>query len=459
MGIYYKNNSTARTTRKKVKISNPVTVSEKKTSSPAEVPPASPSPVRRQPRHTDILSHLPDKQQQDAAALSTLLDAQQQNTRALITLLDAQQKSTETLLSQPEGQQQHADMLLPMLDEQQKNIKALLIMLDEQQRHTKTLLGDLPEKRKVSRPLSIEIQDVCKQFGTFQAVKHLSLRVRQGEIFGLLGPNGSGKTTTINMISGLSAPTSGKIHVLGYDVHTQGRKVRQLLGCVPQETALFEELSAWNNMEYHADLFNVPRGEVHARITKMLELVQLLDRKDKRVKTFSGGMKRRLALARALLHDPQLVYLDEPTLGVDVQSRRALWDYILSLREQGKTVLITTNYLEEAQELCDRIAIIDHGQLVEVDTPQRLKQRYGGRVIELELSNALQSLEDFQQLQGVKDVKQEGTRLAVTVEGEQDCLPQIINLVARQGDVLKIALREPTLDEVFLQITGKTLRD
>src|SRR5437870_6053558 len=206
---------------------------------------------------------------------------------------------------------------------------------------------------------AIAMIDLCKDFGSFRAVDHLSLTVRRGEIFGLLGPNGSGKTTTINMISGLSVPTSGEVHVIGYDVRRQSRQVRQILGSVPQETALYEELTAWTNMDFHADLFGIPRKEKKVRITKMLELIQLLDRKDSRVSTFSGGMKRRLALARALLHDPQLIYLDEPTLGVDVQARRVIWDYILALRDEGKTVLITTNYLEEAQVLCERVAIID----------------------------------------------------------------------------------------------------
>src|SRR5436309_5726112 len=217
---------------------------------------------------------------------------------------------------------------------------------------------------------AIEMIDLCKDFASFRAVDHLSLTVQQGEIFGLLGPNGSGKTTTINMLSGLSVPTSGEVRVMGYDVRHQARQVRQLLGSVPQETALYEELTAWTNMDFHADLFGIPRKEKKQRITKLLELVQLFDRKDSRVGTFSGGMKRRLALARALLHDPQLIYLDEPTLGVDVQARRAIWDYILALRDQGKTVLIATNYLEEAQALCERIAIVDHGSLAAVDTPE-----------------------------------------------------------------------------------------
>ncbi|HLZ55667.1 MAG TPA: ATP-binding cassette domain-containing protein, partial [Ktedonosporobacter sp.] len=255
---------------------------------------------------------------------------------------------------------------------------------------------------------AIEMIDLCKSFGSFRAVDHLSLTVQRGEIFGLLGPNGSGKTTTINMVSGLSVPTSGEVRVLGYDVRRQARQVRQILGAVPQETALYEELSAWTNMDFHADLFGIPGKEKKQRITNLLELVQLLDRKDSRVGTFSGGMKRRLALARALLHDPELIYLDEPTLGVDVQARRAIWDYVLALRDQGKTVLITTNYLEEAQMLCDRLAIIDHGKLIVVDTPENLKRTYGGSVVELETTQPITVVEELRALAGVKDVVQEG---------------------------------------------------
>src|SRR6266700_1327069 len=231
---------------------------------------------------------------------------------------------------------------------------------------------------------AIEMIDLCKYFGDFHAVDHLTLTVQRGEIFGLLGPNGSGKTTTINMISGLSIPTSGEVRVLGYNVRQDPRQVRQILGAVPQETALYEELSAWANMDFHADLFGIPVREKKQRIIQMLQLVQLEDRKTSRVGTFSGGMKRRLALGRALLHDPQLIYLDEPTLGVDVQARRVIWDYILTLRAEGKTVLITTNYLEEAQALCDRLAIIDHGKLIVVDTPTHLKQTSGGSIVEIE---------------------------------------------------------------------------
>lgn len=313
----------------------------------------------------------------------------------------------------------------------------------------------------VALPLvpAIEIKDLCKNFGKFKAVDHLSLVVQPGEIFGLLGPNGSGKTTTINMISGLNLPSSGEIRVMGYDVRRQIRQIRQILGMVPQETALYEELTAWTNMDFHADLFGVPRKVKKERITELLTLVQLLDRKDSQVGTFSGGMKRRLALARALLHSPQLVYLDEPTLGVDVQSRRALWDYIISLRDQGKTILITTNYLEEAQSLCDRLAIIDHGKLIALETPQRLKQIYGERVIELEIARPCTIIEQLRTLPGVKNILQEDCNLKVTVENVDQLVPRIVSLVSQEEELHDIAVRDPNLDEIFLFLTGTSLRD
>lgn len=306
---------------------------------------------------------------------------------------------------------------------------------------------------------AIEIIDLTKTFGNFTAVDHLSLTVRQREIFGLLGPNGSGKTTTINMVSGLSTSTSGTVKVMGFDIRHNARRVHQLLGSVPQETALYEELTAWTNMDFHADLFGVPRKEKRERITRMLELVQLLERKDSAVRTFSGGMKRRLALARALLHDPQLIYLDEPTLGVDVQSRHAIWDYILLQRERGKTVLITTNYLEEAQALCDRLAIIDHGKLIAVDTPQHLQQEYGGSVIEVETAKPSKAVDKIRALPGVKEVNQDGTQLTITSQGVNNVVAEVINILSQESEIRAINIREPNLNEIFLRLTGTALRD
>ncbi len=308
---------------------------------------------------------------------------------------------------------------------------------------------------------AVEITSLTKRFGAFTAVDNLSFTVRRGEIFGLLGPNGSGKTTTINMVSGLAKPTSGEVTVLGYDITREPRAVRAVLGAVPQETALYEELSAWANMVFHAELYGVPRRERDRRITDLLELVQLSDRRNSRVGTFSGGMKRRLALARALLHNPQLIYLDEPTLGVDVQSRRALWDYILDLKARGKTLLISTNYLEEANTLCDRLAILDHGKLIVLDTPANLRQTFGDTILAMETeptaSPAL--VKRLRDLPGVSDVNQQDGALKVAISGERNVTGQVVTLVTQETELRSIAQREPNLEEVFLSLTGSALRD
>lgn len=308
---------------------------------------------------------------------------------------------------------------------------------------------------------AIVLTEVTKAFGGFTALDRLSLTVERGEIFGLLGPNGSGKTTTVNLISGLSQPTSGKITVLGHDLSRDPAAIRRRLGAIPQETALYEELSAEANLRFHAELFDYPRSLVGPRIDALLELVQLGERRRSPVSTFSGGMRRRLSLARALLHEPELLYLDEPTLGVDVQSRRALWDHILVLREQGRTVMITTNYLEEANILCDRVAIIDRGRLVAADTPAGLKRTYGDTIIDLVLEPAASPnlLERLRALDGVTGVVQQNGTLKVTVEGERSAVANVVALCAEQTRLRGITQREPSLDEIFLELTGKEMRD
>ena len=312
--------------------------------------------------------------------------------------------------------------------------------------------------------VALELGALTKRFGDITAVDNLSFRVRYGEIFGLLGPNGSGKTTTINMISGLSKPSSGEVKVLGYNIADNTRAVHAVLGTVPQETALYEELTAWTNMSVHADLYGVPRSERDRRITDMLKLVELYDRRYSPVSTFSGGMKRRLALARALLHDPQLLYLDEPTLGVDVQSRRAIWDYILDLKKkEGKTVLLSTNYLEEANILCDRIAIIDHGKLVALDTPVDLKRRYGNTILEMEtiVPPSHHLLEKLLTMKGISNVIHNDKVLKVVMTGEDASTTtgQLVTLVTQEASLKTISQREPNLDEIFLSLTGSGLRD
>lgn len=310
--------------------------------------------------------------------------------------------------------------------------------------------------------VAIEIVRLTKRFRNFTAVDDLSLLVKYGEIFGLLGPNGSGKTTIINIVSGLSKPSSGQVKVLGQDILKDSRIVYAALGVVPQETALYEELSAWTNMSLHADLYGVQGPNRNSRINEMLNLVQLYERRDSRVSTFSGGMKRRLALARALLHDPRLLYLDEPTLGVDVQSRRAIWDYILNLRQRGKTILLTTNYLEEANALCDRIAIIDHGKLVVLDRPTELKRRYGDTVMEIEteLTISSQLLEELHNIAGISGVIQNDKIVKIAMSGnESSATGKLITLVTQESNIRRISQREPNLEEVFLSLTGSSLRD
>jgi ABC-type multidrug transport system ATPase subunit len=266
------------------------------------------------------------------------------------------------------------------------------------------------------------------------------------------------------MISGLSKPSSGAVKVLGYNIVQHTRAIYAVLGTVPQETALYEELSAWTNMSVHADLYGVPRSDRDKRISDMLKLVELYDRRHSRVSTFSGGMKRRLTLARALLHDPQLLYLDEPTLGVDVQSRRAIWDYILDLKKkEGKTVLLTTNYLEEANVLCDRIAIIDHGKLVALDTPVDLKRRYGNTILEIEtiLPPSEYLLEQLRVMKGISNVIHDDKVLKVVMTGDDasTATGQLITLVTKEANLKTISQREPNLEEIFLSLTGSALRD
>lgn len=313
-----------------------------------------------------------------------------------------------------------------------------------------------------SSDIAIKISNLTKRFENVTALDNLSLAVKYGEIFGLLGPNGSGKTTTINIVSGLSRPTSGQVKVLGYDITENTNAVHAVLGAVPQETALYEELTAWTNMTIHADLYGVCRSEREQRITNMLNLVQLYERRDNRVSTFSGGMKRRLALARALLHDPKLLYLDEPTLGVDVQSRRALWDYILDLKKKGKTILLTTNYLEEANALCDRLAILDHGRLVAIDTSSNLKRRYGDTIIEIETTSPISQniVTRMSTLPGITKVHQNDKELKITSIGDNtSTIGQIVMLVTKETALRTISQREPNLDEIFLNLTGSALRD
>jgi ABC-type multidrug transport system ATPase subunit len=293
--------------------------------------------------------------------------------------------------------------------------------------------------------VAARFEAVHKRYRDTVALNGLDMVVPRGEIFGLLGPNGSGKTTTVNLLCGLLSPTSGTITVLGHDVTRDPKVLRPLLGVVPQETALYGELSAEHNLRFHAELYGVPRAERARRVQEMLELVN----------TFSGGMRRRLAIARAMLHRPAILYLDEPTLGVDVPSRRAVWAYIRELRQQGTTVLLTTNYLEEASELCDRIEIIDHGRSVAAGTPTELRRRIGGSVLEMTLSDSPGAalLDAVREMNGVVDVDVNGEQVSVTYTGGDDTAAGVLNEITSEWELRQFVQRHASLDEVFLRLT------
>lgn len=294
------------------------------------------------------------------------------------------------------------------------------------------------------------------------AVDHIDFSVQEGEIFGFLGPNGAGKTTTINMLITVLKPTEGNATVCGYDIRKQAGDVRNCIGVVPQEYTADEDLTGIENILLCADLYGIPRKASTERANELLELVELSKFKDKRVETYSGGMRRRLELACGLINRPRVLFLDEPTLGLDVQTRTATWGYIRRLKEEfGMTLFMTTHYLEEADTLCDRVAIIDRGKIIALDTPNTLKESLGGDIMTLaiEQENAdVTSLIDT--VPRVKEAKKQGDTYRVKVENGEETAPQILNLLIEKGyKVTKLSLTKPTLDEVYLEFTGKSIRE
>jgi ABC-type multidrug transport system ATPase subunit len=297
---------------------------------------------------------------------------------------------------------------------------------------------------------AIVVSGLTVRFGTRTAVDALNLRVGRGEIVGLLGPNGAGKTTTVDVCCGLRRPDAGTAYVLGLDARHGGAALRRSIGVVPQESGLYGELTAAEHLRLFAALYSLP--DPAARIAEVLALLGLHDRRDGRVATFSGGMKRRLALARALLHDPPVLFLDEPTLGVDVHGRRALWDHVSRLRDEGRSVLLTTNYLEEATALCDRVVIVDAGKVLADERPDALR-RGGGMTLVLTVERNAREVADATG----GTVADDGTvRVALARHDEAAPAVEAAGLVAR---VTGIRTEEPSLEEVFLRLTGRGLRE
>ena len=312
-------------------------------------------------------------------------------------------------------------------------------------------------------PATITTSRLTKHFGKLEAVKELDLSVRQGEIFGLLGPNGAGKTTTISMLATLLEPTSGSATVNGFDIARQPLKVRQSIGIVFQDPSSDDILTGYENLYLHAIMYGVPRAEREKRIQKVLELVGLTDRAQDIVRTYSGGMRRRLELGRGLLHEPQVLFLDEPTLGLDPQTREHIWDYIETIvRERQVTIILTTHYMEEADRLCDRVAIIDHGEVVVLDTPEALKEGIGGESLHIKLVDDRETMRTaaattLKGLSFVRGVEVHAGELVVAIEGVE-VLEKLPEIMEATGKVAHLNLHSTTLNDVFLHYCGRDIR-
>jgi ABC-2 type transport system ATP-binding protein len=309
----------------------------------------------------------------------------------------------------------------------------------------------------------IKIENLTKKFNGFIAVDNISFSIRNGELFGLLGPNGAGKTTTINILSTLLKSTSGYAEVTGFDVSKDRDSVRSSIGIVFQEPALDNRLTGRENLDFHSAMYDLTKKLREKRIKEVLELAELTDKADVLVENYSGGMKRRLEIARGLIHRPKVLFLDEPTLGLDAQTRRHIWEYIKKLnKEERVTILLTTHYMEEADYLCDRVAIIDHGKIVALDTPKKLKDSLGADVVSLEIPNqdstAFEAkLKNFEWL---KEVNKHDGFLDLKAKNADKRLPEIISIAEKVGMTINsVNLHKPTLEDVFLHFTGKTIRE
>jgi ABC-2 type transport system ATP-binding protein len=310
----------------------------------------------------------------------------------------------------------------------------------------------------------LEIQDLTKSFdgGKTNAVDGISFSVFEGEIFGFLGPNGAGKSTTINMLTTILRPSLGHAMVCGYDLLKDQPAVRRNIGVVPQESTADEDLTGVENVLLCADFYGIPRKISVPRTSELLHLVELWDAAKRKVSTYSGGMKRRLELASGLINRPKLLFLDEPTLGLDVQTRAAVWDYIRRLKEEfHMTLFMTTHYLDEADNLCDRIAIIDHGKILKIGSPKELKESIGGDVIEVEVQEGASDLtEQLKQINHVVDVRKTDSKYRIKTEFGEQTAPAVMDALRLGGaTVTTISISKPTLDQVYLEYTGRSIRE
>ena len=312
---------------------------------------------------------------------------------------------------------------------------------------------------------AIEVNSLTKKFGNFRAVDNISVQVEEGEIFGFLGPNGAGKSTTMMILTTLLKPTSGSVFVGGYDVMLNAKRVREKIGYVQQEISVDEFLTGRENLYLHARINQIPSNLIKSRIDDVLDLVELGEKKDQATLTYSGGMRKRLDIANGLLSRPSVLFLDEPTVGLDIQTRRKIWGYIKKIRKDfGMTVFISTHYMEEADKLCDRIGIIDHGKIQVIDTPKSMKTAIGNEIISFNLvdgkSNQDALIEKINKIEFVKEVKNKQDLITVFSTKSNEVIPKIFQESANlEMRIQSLTLKQPTLDDVFISYTGHDLRD
>ena len=308
----------------------------------------------------------------------------------------------------------------------------------------------------------VQVKNLSKVFDKeIVAVDNISFHVKEGEIFGFLGPNGAGKTTTIKVLTTLLQPTNGQVNIATFDVRKKPDSVRSSIGIVPQALTLDDDLKGMANLLLSAKLYHVPDKIAKERADELLKLVGLKDAAKRDVSTYSGGMRKRLELIIGLIHNPKVLFLDEPTLGLDIQTRSVIWDYLKKLnKENGLTIFITTHYLEEADLLCDRIAIIDQGKILVEDTPSNLKQKLGGDMIEISVDDNVKAKELISEFSSVEKIDMVGQKLRIKTKKGDEVLPLILEICkANKINVKTVALSKPSLDEVFLEYTGRSLRD
>jgi len=304
------------------------------------------------------------------------------------------------------------------------------------------------------------LKGLTKRFGDLVAVNGVDLEIPRGEIFGLLGPNGAGKTTIIRMLGGLTHPTGGRATVLGLDIVKDTRKVKDRIGVVPQNNVLDRDINVYQNLKYHAKLHGIPGPRIDPKIDEVLEFTELKAKRDSKIDDLSGGMKRRLVVAKAMMHDPEVFILDEPTTGLDPQSRRMVWDKVRSFREKGMTMILTTHYMDEADALCDRIGIIDHGKVIALGTPEELKASLGVQtVLEVKVYDGAHEtiLRGLEAQSFTEDVFAEGDKVMLRTNDKKAAAVHI--LTRHADDVETLQFREPTLEDVFIELTGRELRE